>query len=59
MRQRKEQSWLSAADFRTNTGKPHRRNQSKERPPVGEVISTMSLADRISRKFDVSNQDLK
>jgi hypothetical protein len=58
LRQRKEQSWLSAADFKTNTGKQHGTNQSKERAPVGEVISTVSLADRISRKFFVSRAGL-
>lgn len=33
-------------------------NQSKERVLVGEVISTMALADQISREFNVSDQGI-
>ena len=33
-------------------------NQSKERTLVGEVISTVALADQISREFDVSDQGI-
>jgi hypothetical protein len=33
-------------------------NQSKERALVGEVISTVALADQISREFNVSDQGI-
>lgn len=33
-------------------------NQSKERALVGEVISTVALADQISREFNVSDRAL-
>jgi len=33
-------------------------NQSKERALVGEVISTVALADQISREFKVSDQGI-
>ena len=33
-------------------------NQSKERALVGEVISTVALADPISREFNVSDQGI-
>ena len=33
-------------------------NQSKERALVGEVISTVALADQISREFKVSDQGM-
>ena len=33
-------------------------NQSKERALVGEVISTVALADQISREFSVSDQGI-
>ena len=33
-------------------------NQSKERALVGEVISTVALADQVSREFNVSDQGI-
>ena len=33
-------------------------NQSKERALMGEVISTVALADQISREFNVSDQGI-
>jgi len=36
-----------------------RSNQSKERALVGEVISTVALADQISREFNVSDQGIE
>ncbi len=33
-------------------------NQSKERALVGEVLSTVTLADQISREFNVSDQGI-